>query len=142
VIKPVILPETISPQWAQRGNPVTEALEGRVVGEDTIDIDLDEEDAVLREAIASPIVVKVGGKIITIPHMLEWEHAHTTLANTGDWDGWAKGVLSPADYEIFQGARLRNYQIEKIMKKANDRAGTTPGKSRRSSGSSGGTGRR
>jgi hypothetical protein len=149
VIHPVILPETIPQRDGQndsRGNPVTEqaALEGTVVDEDSIDIDLDDEDPVLREAIPLPLVVKMPGgkKVITVPHMLEWEHEHTLLGNNGDWDGWAKGVLSEADYQAFKDAHLQNYQIQRIMEKANKRAGTTPGKSRRSSGSSRSTARR
>lgn len=120
------------------------AIEGKILDEDDIDLDFDdeEEDALLREAIASPIVVKIRGQVITVPHMLDWEHEHTLLGNQSNWDGWAKGVLSEADYETFTNGHLKNYQIEAIVKKASRRAGTTPGKSRRSSRSSKSTGRR
>lgn len=117
-------------------------LEGHVVGEDDVDIDLEEEDEHLREAIGSPVIVKCKGGIITVPHMMDWDHEHTRMLNTGDWDGWAQGVLSSRDYDIFKDAHLKNYQLEKIAAKAAKKAGTNPGKSSRYSGSRRGTARR
>jgi hypothetical protein len=121
---------------------IEEAIEGHVLTDDDVDIDLDEEDEHLREAIGSPVLVKVSGVIITIPHMMDWDHEHTRMVNTGDFDGWAKGVLTEDDYDVFKKAHLKNYQLEKIVEKATKRAGTTPGKSSRSSGSRRRTARR
>jgi hypothetical protein len=151
MIHPVILPETV-PQWDgqsnPRGNPmpdqpaIEEPLEGRVIDDDDVDIDLDEEDEHLREAIGEPVIVRWHREIFTVPHMMEWSHEHTRMVNTGDFDGWAQGVLSEHDYDVFKRANLQNYQLEKIVAKASRKAGTNPGKSSRSSGSRRRTGRR
>lgn len=120
----------------------TAAIEGSIAEEEFVDLDLDAEDVHLREAIREPMVTKMGGKVISIPHMLDWEHEDTRLANVGDFDGWAKGVMTERDYEVFRNAHLRNYQIERIIEKASKRSGTNPGKSSRSSNSRRSTGRR
>lgn len=118
------------------------ALEGHVLDDDDIDVDL-EDDVHLSEVTGVPTVVRLpGGKIISIPHMGEWEHEHTRMVNVGDFDGWAQGVLNDADYTAFKAARLKNRQIELIFEKAQRRAGTTAGKSSASSGSRRSTARR
>jgi hypothetical protein len=122
---------------------IEEPLEGHVITDEDVDIDLEEEDEHLREAIGSPVLVKCkGGQVISVPHMMDWSHEHTRMVNTGDWDGWAQGVLSERDYEIFKDAHLKNYQLDKIVAKASKKAGTTPGKSPRYSGSRRSTARR
>jgi hypothetical protein len=121
---------------------IEEPIEGHVLTDDDVDIDLDEEDEHLREAVGEPVIVRWHGQIFTVPHMMDWDHEHTRMVNTGDWDGWAKGVLSDKDYDIFKRARLKNYQLEKIVERASKKAGVTPGKFARSSGSRRGTARR
>ena len=123
---------------AIEGDPI----DGRVVEDGDADLDLDEEDAQLLEAIAQPMVVKVKGKLITVPHMMEWPHAASSAAQRSDYSAWATLVLSEADARTFNSLNLRNYQILRILDKGSARAGTTPGKSSRSSSSRRSTGRR
>jgi hypothetical protein len=107
-----------------------------------VDLDLDAEDMLLREAIGQPITVKVGGKIITVPHTSEWPHIANTAAGRADFGTWAAAVLSDADFETFTKANLKNYQMTALFSKIHRRTGSGPGKSPSSRGSSKSTRRR
>jgi hypothetical protein len=110
--------------------------------DDDVDLDLDAEDTLLREAIGRPVTVRVGGKVITVPHPTEWPHTANEAATRGDFSAWASEVLSEDDLKVFTDARLRNYQVTAIFEHVNKRAGVGPGKSPNSRGSSKGTRRR
>lgn len=101
---------------------------------DDVDLDLDLEDASLREAIGQPTTIRISGKVLTFPHHAEWTHDQTRMMSLGMFDAWAEGLLSEADFKVWQGANLRNYQHDAIVKKmlANMGAGS-PGKSQRPS---------
>jgi hypothetical protein len=106
-------------------------------------IDLLAEDAMLREALAEPLPVRLPtGKVISVPHMRDWPHVGSRYATIGAWDAWAAEVLSEEDLEAFKSAKLRNYQIERISEAATAAADVSPGKPRRSSGSRGGSRKR
>jgi len=104
--------------------------------DDDIDLDLDAEDVLLREAVGQPLRVKVGGKVIEVPHPSDWPHTANTAAARTDFGGWAAEVLSEEDHKVFLAANLRNYQINAIFESVNRRAGVGPGKSPRSPASS------
>jgi hypothetical protein len=98
--------------------------------EEEIDLDLDLEDANLREAIGQPTKIRVGGKIITFPHHAEWTHEQTRLLMSGMFDTWALELLSPADFKAWKAANLKNYQFDGIIKLMLKQMGTaSPGKS-------------
>jgi hypothetical protein len=103
---------------------------------DEVDLDLDAEDQLLREAIGQPMTVRVGGKVITVPHPTEWPHAANEAATRADFGTWAREALSEQDYQVFLAANLRNYQVAAIFERVNKRAGVSPGKSPGSRGSS------
>lgn len=99
-------------------------------------IDLLAEDALLREAIAEPLSVRLPtGKVISVPHMKDWPHLATRLVMISAYDQWARLVLSDDDYKAFTDADLRTYQIERITEAATAAADVSPGKPTRSSGS-------
>lgn len=104
--------------------------------EDDIDLDLDAEDELLREAIGTPIRIKVGGKVVEIPHPTSWPYAANQASVRSDFDTWAAEVLSEDDCKIWQDAHLRNYQVNAVFDKINRRAGVSPGKSPSSRSSS------
>ena len=105
--------------------------------EEDVDLDLDAEDALLREAIGAPTSVKLkGGRVVWIPHPTDWPSAANAAASRADFDAWAAEVLNEDDYRAWQAANLRNYQINAVFEKVNRRAGVTPGKSRPSPRSS------
>lgn len=104
--------------------------------DEDVDFDLDAEDVLLREAIGQPVRIKVGGKVIEVPHPTDWPHTANKAATGSDFAGWAAEVLSPEDYKVFSDANLRNYQINAIFEQVNRRAGVTPGKSQPSARSS------
>lgn len=110
--------------------------------EEPVDLDLDAEDVLLREAVSRPITVKVAGKVITVPHPDAWPHAANEAAFRADFSTWARGALSDEDFKAFVAANLRNYQVQAIFKHVNRRNGTDPGKSPGSRGSSKSTRRR
>jgi hypothetical protein len=103
---------------------------------DDVDLDLDAEDMLLREAIGQPLTIRVGGKVIEIPHPTDWPHTANTAAARSDFGAWAAEVLSEDDYEVWQAAKLHNYQVNAVFEKVNRRAGVGPGKSPSSRGSS------
>lgn len=107
-----------------------------------VDLDLDELDPVLREALAEPQTVRIGGKVISIPHMSAWPHMANRYMALGAFDAWAESALSERDAKIFKDANLKNYQIEKITALTTAAAGTTAGKARPSSKQRGNTRRR
>jgi hypothetical protein len=104
--------------------------------EDDVDLDLDAEDTLLREAIGQPLTVRVAGKVISVPHPTDWPHTANTAAARADFGTWAREVLSDDDHEAFTAANLRNYQVNALFEKVNRRAGVSPGKSPSSRGSS------
>jgi hypothetical protein len=104
--------------------------------EDDVDLDLDAEDTLLREAIGQPLTVRVGGKVIEVPHPTDWPHTANTAAGRSDFSAWAAEVLSEEDRKVFLAANLRNYQVNALFESVNRRAGVGPGKSPSSRGSS------
>ena len=103
---------------------------------DDVDLDLDAEDTLLREAIGQPLTVRVAGKVISVPHPTDWPHAANAAASRADFTAWAQEVLTPDDFDVFAGANLRNYQVNALFEHVNKRAGVGPGKSPNSRGSS------
>lgn len=101
-----------------------------------VDLDLDAEDALLREALGQPLTVRVGGKVISVPHPNAWPHAANEAAGRAEYSTWARGVLSGDDCNTFLAAELRNYQVQAIFKHVNKKSQTDPGKSPASRGSS------
>lgn len=112
--------------------------------EPEVDLDLEELDPELREAIRQPSVVRLPGtgKVISIPHISDWPHVAARYTTSGLFDAWADEVMSEKDAKAFKEAALRNYQIDRIVKLATDTGGISPGKSSASSRSRGGTRRR
>lgn len=110
-------------------------------GETEVDLDLEELDPELREAIRQPSVVRLpgGGNPITIPHIADWPAVAARYTTAGLFDAWAEEVMSTADAQAFKDAKLRNYQIDRIIKLVTDTGGISPGKSSASSRSRGGT---
>ena len=104
--------------------------------DDDVDLDLDAEDQLLREAIGRPLTVRVAGKVISVPHPTEWPHTANEAATSADFSAWAREVLSADDHAVFLAAGLRNYQVSAIFEHVNKRAGVSPGKSPGSGGSS------
>lgn len=104
-------------------------------GED-VDLDLDAEDVLLREAIGQPVRVKVDGKVLEIPHPSDWPTDANAAAARSDFDGWAALVLSDGDLRVWRAAHLRNYQTNAIFEQVAKRTGAGPGKPPASRGSS------
>jgi hypothetical protein len=104
--------------------------------DDDIDLDLDAEDVLLREAVGQPLRVKMNGTVIEVPHPTDWPHTANTAAARADFGAWAADVLSEEDHKVFLAANLRNYQVNALFEKVNRRAGVSPGKSPRSPASS------
>ena len=104
--------------------------------EEAVDLDLLAEDALLREAIGQPTAIRLPtGDVIEVPHVSDWPHIASRYAAIALFDAWAEEVMSEADLKAFQAAGLKNYQINKIILRASQDGGATPGKSRPSSGS-------
>lgn len=113
--------------------------------EDEADVDLDllADDAMYREALAAPVLIRLPtGTVISVPPMADWPHIGTRQMVAGLFDGWADTVLSKKDATAFKAAELRNYQVEKITEAATSASGISPGKRRQSSGSRKSTRRR
>ncbi len=99
-----------------------------------VDLDLDLEDANLREAIGKPTTIRIGGRVLTFPHHLEWTHDQTRMMTLGMWDQWAQSLLSEDDWKAWQDASLKNYQFEAITQRMLANMGAaSPGKSQRRS---------
>lgn len=99
-----------------------------------VDLDLDELDAELREAIRQPSVVRLpGGTPISIPHIADWPSVAARYTTAGLFDAWAEEVMSAKDAQAFKDAKLRNYQIDRIITLVTDTGGISPGKSGASS---------
>jgi hypothetical protein len=104
--------------------------------EDAVDLDLLADDAVLREAIGQPTAVRLPtGKIIDVPHISDWPHIASRYAAIALFDAWAAEVLSEQDQKAFAAAKLKNYQVSRLIERASQDGGTNPGKSRPSSAS-------
>lgn len=113
--------------------------------DDEIDvaIDLLEEDAMLREAIREPTLIRLPDrKVISVPHVADWPFTASRAAATDQYAAWAKLTLSDEDFLSFVGANLKMYQVLRILAAANAAGDVTPGKPRRSSASRRGTARR
>lgn len=96
--------------------------------EDAVDLDLDADDVLLREAIGAPTTVRVNGKVLTIPHQKDWPHIASAFLGQGSFSAWARRVMSPQDFERFEAADLHNYQVEQIVRLISEAAGIPPGK--------------
>jgi hypothetical protein len=102
-----------------------------------VDLDLDADDALLREAVGKPTTIRVDGKVIHIDHAAEWSNTAMAAATQGDWDTWAREVINDdSEFEDFVAANLVNYQLEAIFTECGKLARTTMGKSQRSGRSS------
>lgn len=111
---------------------MTETLNGRIV-----DLDLDKEDAALREAIGQSTLVRVRGIIIEFEHPSLWSTTAMNAVNNADWIGWAKEVIvSVEQLKHFESFNLRNYQMQAIFERLNKDAGSDLGKSKESEDSS------
>ena len=123
-----------------RGIPVAEAAVTKITDlpdpEDDVDLDLDAEDQLLREAVGQPLTVRLAGKVISVPHPTDWPHTANTAAARADFSAWAQAVLTEQDHDVFLAANLRNYQVNALFESVNKRAGVGPGKSPSSRGSS------
>jgi hypothetical protein len=108
---------------------------------EAVDLDLEELDPELREALRKPSAVRLpgGGKPVTIPHIADWPAVAARYTTAGLFDAWAEEVMSEPDAQAFKDAKLRNYQIDRIIKLVTDTGGISPGKSSASSRSRGGT---
>jgi hypothetical protein len=82
-----------------------------------LDLDLDAEDAVLKADIGESTRVKITGHVIDIPHMDLWDYEYARRMSSGDFTGWARGVLSDEDFDVWMSANLKNYQIQAIVAK-------------------------
>lgn len=97
------------------------------------DLDLDEADARLREAVGVPTTVTVKGRQISISHASLWSSVAMNAANKGDWPTWAAEVITDgADLEHWNEANLRNYQIEAVFDTCGKKSKVSRGKSQRS----------
>ena len=115
----------------------------RDAGEADVDLDLDaEDDALRKEAVGEPTTIRIGGKVLTFPHQKDWPHEASIFLNNGNSIAWAQRVLSAADFKKFTDAKVRNYQLERLIEVINGNSGITPGKPARRSRSSRSTARR
>jgi hypothetical protein len=120
-----------------------DATEAEAEEETDVDLDLLAGDALYREALAEPVLVRLPtGDVISVPPMADWPHVGTRMMTSSLFDGWADTVLAEKDAAAFKRAGLRNYQIEKITSAIASASGTTPGKRRPSSPSRKSTRRR
>lgn len=110
--------------------------------DEAVDLDLDAEDQLLREAVGMPVRIRVAGQVIEVPHSSDWTPAANAAAARADFDTWAALVLSEDDLKTWQRAGLRNYQVNAIFERFHKRTGTSPGKSQPLRASSGSTRRR
>ena len=102
-----------------------------------VDLDLDAEDEVLRkEAVGEPTTIRINGKVITFPHQKDWPHEASIFLNNGNSIAWAQRALTAADFKKFSDAKVRNYQLERIIEVVSANGGITPGKPPRRSRSS------
>jgi hypothetical protein len=94
-----------------------------------IDLDLDKEDAALREAIGQPTRVRMRGVAVEFQHPSLWTSTAMKAVNNGDWHAWGQEVIDdPAQYKHFVECNLRNFQYEAIFKRLNKDAGVDLGK--------------
>lgn len=105
------------------------ALDDAREPEEAVDLDLDAEDVLLREAIGQPMSVRVDGKVISVPRIDDWPHEANGFALRGDFGTWAALILSPEDLKVFTAANLRNFQVSAIFDHVRKANGVTPGKS-------------
>ena len=115
----------------------------RDAGEADVDLDLDaEDDALRKEAVGEPTSVRIGGKVVSFPHQKDWPHEASVFLGNGNSIAWAQRVLSEPDFKAFTAAKVRNYQLERIIEVVSANGGITPGKPSRRSRSSRSTARR
>jgi hypothetical protein len=109
--------------------------------EEPVDVDLDESDATLKADIGRPLRIRLNGRVLTFPHMDNWEYINSRMMATGDFTGWARGVLSNEDFAHWAKSNIKNYQIQEIVTKITLHAGI-PGGLGKSSPSSRSSGRK
>jgi hypothetical protein len=104
---------------------------------DEVDVDLDLiSESLRREAARDTTTVRIDGQIIHIVHAGDWTTSAMRSASIGDWDTWAREVIEDdEEFRTWQGANLRNYQVEAVFNECGRQARMTLGKSRRPSGS-------
>jgi hypothetical protein len=112
--------------------------------QEEVDIDLDAIDETLRrEAVGQPVTVRIDGKVIHITNAGEWTSSAMRAMTSGDFETWAREVIDDdKEYETWENADLRNYQIEAIALQCARKSRLGQGKSRGRSGSSSNSRRR
>jgi hypothetical protein len=122
------------------GTEGVRSIRGKVVAKDdteVVDLDLDADDARLREAVGEPTTVRLDGVVVHIDHAAEWSNTAMRAATNGDWDTWAAEVIGDEkELKVFLDADLVNYQLEAIFTECGKAAQVELGKSRNSSHSS------
>jgi hypothetical protein len=109
----------------------------------SVDLDLDAEDARLREAVGASTSVRVNGNVIHVDHASVWPNRAMRAAVRGDWDEWAEAVIrDEKELDVFRDADLKNYQIEAVFTECGKNAQSDQGKSRPASKPSRNTRRR
>lgn len=98
------------------------------------DLDLEADDAKLREAVGDPTVINLkGGHIIHVAHVAEWSSAAMEAASKGNWDDWADQVIhDDKERDLFDDANLAAYQLNAIFEACGKAGGVGSGKSKRS----------
>ena len=106
--------------------------------DETVDVDLDLiSESLRREAVGESTTVRLDGKVIHISHAGDWPTSAMRAASSGDWDTWARAVITDNDeFAVWVDADLANYQIEAVFNECGRQARMSMGKSRNRSGSS------
>jgi hypothetical protein len=105
--------------------------------EEEVDVDLDLiSDTLKREVVGKPTTVRIDGVIIHVAHAGAWSSSAMRAAATGDWDTWARAVISnDEEFGAWLEADLENFQIEAVFQQCGRQAQMSMGKSRKQSGS-------
>lgn len=105
--------------------------------EEEVDVDLDLlDDSLQREAVGRPTTVRIDGVTIHILHAQAWPSSAMRAANTGDWETWARAVITnDAEFQVWADSDLANYQVEAVFAECGRQARLNAGKSARLSGS-------
>jgi hypothetical protein len=105
-------------------------MSDNVLNGQVIDLDLDKEDAKLREAIGQPTRVRMRGEVVEFQHPSLWSSTAMKAVSNGDWSAWGQEVIEdPDQFKHFVSCNLRNYQYEAIFTRLNKDSGADLGKS-------------
>jgi hypothetical protein len=117
--------------------PGPEQEEPEELSGNVIDLDLDKEDALLREAVGKSTFLRMHGTVIEVMHPSLWTTAAMDAISDARWHVWAREVIEDDEqYDVFVDANLRNYQMEAIYERCGKDAGKDLGKSKKSGPSS------